>query len=281
MGATKTADLYEGFADPLLPFPVFLLLILAGPPVAAWVGHRLGLRDLRRGRYADARPEQIPGGTSLGAMLALLGLLLGFAFSSALGWREDRQAALVAEAAAISTAFLRADLLNEPGRSGLQRALLRYARSRPITNADVGSRESFNAYLERTLSAQAALWPATLDALDDGTTDPIRAFVAASVTDVFDAHTRRIAAGAEQVPPAAKLMLFAASVVAIFAVGNRSALQGRPLTWRTFAFSGLLSVVTLVIVDLDASLEGAITLNNDTLAAAIREMEADLEAPGR
>jgi hypothetical protein len=157
---------------------------------------------------------------------------------------------------------------------------LRSARSRPITGADVENWETFNAYLGRTLSAQGALWPATQDALGDGTSDPIRAFVAASVTDVFDAHTRRIAAGAEQVPPTAKLMLFAATVVAIFAVGNRSALQGRPLTWRTFAFSSLLSLVTRVIIDLDASLEGAITLNNDTLAAASREMEAAMEDAG-
>jgi hypothetical protein len=34
----------------------------------------------------------------------------------------------------------------------------------------------------------------------------------------------------------------------------------------------------LLIVDLDASLDGAVTLNTDTLAAAIREIEA---APGR
>jgi hypothetical protein len=77
-----------------------------------------------------------------------------------------------------------------------------------------------------------------------------------SVTEMLDAHTTRIAAAAEQIPPPAKLMVFLVAIFAIFIVGNRSALQGRALTWRTFVFAGVLSVVMIVIFDLDRSLEG-------------------------
>ena len=116
MTDTEAADLYSGFAEPFLSFPALVALLLVALPVAAFVGFHLGNGEYRRRGYDKVAAEQIPGGTSLGAMVALLELLLGFAFSSALGWREPRQSTLVEEAMAISTAFLTADLLEDPGR---------------------------------------------------------------------------------------------------------------------------------------------------------------------
>jgi hypothetical protein len=126
MTDAEAADLYAGFAEPLLSFPALVALLL----VAAFVGFHLGNAKYRRRGCDKVAAEQVPGGTSLGAMLALLGLQLGFAFSSALGWREARQSTLVDEAMAISTAFLTADLLEDPGRTELQTRILAYAQTR-------------------------------------------------------------------------------------------------------------------------------------------------------
>jgi len=277
MGGPDAADLYTGFVEPLFPYPYLVGVVAVTLPIAAFCGFRLGKLERRRKKYDRARPEEIPGSTSLGAMLALLGLLLGFAFSTTLGWHEDRQTALVEEAAAIGTAFLNADLLPESGRTELQRQLLEYARTRIVVESDIRSMEAWQAALDRTLDAQEQLWPTARRAMGDATSDPIRALVAGSVTAVLDAHTRRIAAAAEQIPPAANLMIFLAAVLGIFVAGNRAALQGRSLTWRTFAFAGLLAVVIIVITDLDRGLEGTIVLNNDTLLATIHDMDAALE----
>ncbi|WP_449369407.1 bestrophin-like domain [Tropicimonas aquimaris] len=278
MNGTETADLYVGFIAPLLPFSFLAVLTLVALPAAAFLGFHIGRVTLSRRQVDGVLPEQAPGATSLGAMLALLGLLLGFAFSSALGWREARQIALVNEAAAISTAFLTANLVEDPGRSDLQSQLLAYANTRIASRADIGSMEAWNAFLERTLEAQAKVWPATMQAIGGTTSDPIRAAVVRSVTDMLDAHTYRVAAAAEQIPPPAKLMIFLASVVAIFVVGNRTAMQGKTLTWHVFAFAGLLSVVMIVIFDLDRALEGTMRVNPDTMNQTIREMEAALAA---
>jgi hypothetical protein len=89
MGDAGT-DLYSGFGAPLLPLPYVFAAIRIVLPLAALFGFHLGRVEYRRRDYASIPPEVVPGGTSLGAMLALLGLLLGFAFSSALGWREAR-----------------------------------------------------------------------------------------------------------------------------------------------------------------------------------------------
>lgn len=277
MGGPDAADLYTGFVEPLFPYPYLVAVVAITLPVAAYCGFRLGKLERRRKRYDRARPDEIPGSTSLGAMLALLGLLLGFAFSTTLGWHEDRQTALVEEAAAIGTAFLTADLMPDPGRTELQRQLLEYARTRVVVEGDIRSMDAWQAVLDRTLDVQQQLWPTARRAMGDATSDPIRALVAGSVTVVFDAHTRRIAAAAKQIPPAANLMIFLAAVLGVFVAGNQAALQGRSLTWRTFAFAGLLAVVIVVITDLDRGLEGTIVVNNDTLIAAIHEMEAALE----
>jgi hypothetical protein len=280
MDETEAADIYTGFAQALLSFPALAALLLLSLPLAAFFGFHLGKVENRRRAYDKLATDQVPGATSLGAMLALLGLLLGFAFSSALGWREARQSALVDEAMAISTAFLTADLLEDPGRTELQRRILAYAQTRLPTSDDIATRQAWTDFLSRTLTAQAEIWPATRRAMDAETSDPVRTAIARSVTDMLDAHTRRIAAGAQHIPPAAKLMVVLIAVVAILIVGNRSALQGRRLTWRTFVFAGLLSIVMIVIFDLDRSLEGTMRINPDTLRATIHEIETTLAARG-
>jgi hypothetical protein len=276
MNSSDHAALFTGFSGSLLPFPYLVTLVLIALTLAVVVGFHIGQVDRRYRGYDQIAPEKIPGGTSLGALLALLGLLLGFAFSSALGWREARQSALVNEAAAISTAFRTADLLENPGQTELQTRILTYAKTRLATPDDIQSLEAWNAFLSATLNAQAEIWPAARRAISNEPSDPTRVAIVRSVTNMLDAHTKRIAAAAEQIPPPAKLMVFLTAVVGVFNVGNRSALQGKALTWRAFVFAVVLSIVMIMILDLELALEGTIQMNPDTLLATIHEMETDL-----
>jgi hypothetical protein len=72
-------------------------------------------------------------------------------------------------------------------------------------------------------------------------------------------------------------MVVLASTAAIFIVGNRTALQGRKLTWRTFFFAGLLVTVIIIIFDLDRSLEGTMKVKPDTMLSTIAEMQSALQ----
>lgn len=270
---TDTADFYEGFPEPLFSFPVLFVLILIVLPISAYLGFRLGTIERERLGYDRVPADKIPGGTSLGAMLALLGLLLGFAFSSSINWREARKTALIEEAADIGSAFISADLLEPAARNQLQPVILNYAKTRLASPQDVQSKQAFDAFLLRTRDAQSQIWPTTLQVLSTETSEPIKALVARSVMNMLDAHTRRIAAAGEHIPKPAMIMIVAAAIVAIAIVGNRSALQGRPLTWRTFTFAGVLSIVILVIFDLDRSLEGSMRENYDPMLEVIYDME--------
>ena len=275
---TDILEIYSNFVKPVLPFTYLVVLILVSFPLVAVIGFRIGAFERRRLGYEKLPADQIPGATSLGAMLALLGLLLGFAFNSTINWRENRQSELVNEANAISTAFLTASLLAEPNRTALQEKILIYGKTRLATEVDIASVESWKSFLTTTIQAQEAIWPAVESALSDTTSDPIRATLVQSLTHMLDAHNLRIAAAAQQIPTPAKLMISIAAIAALTIVGNRSALHGRPLTWRTIALALLLAVVIIVVFDMDRSLEGTMRMNPDTLLAVIHDMERTLTA---
>ncbi|MEM6887464.1 MAG: hypothetical protein AAF636_04910 [Pseudomonadota bacterium] len=271
-------EIYSGFLTNVLSYKHIVVFHFLALPAGALIGSRIGRIERRRLGYDKIPNDQLPGATTLGAMLALLGLLLGFAFNSAINWREDRQAALVDEANAIGTAFLTASLLEEPGQTALQEKILTYAQTRAPTQREMRNRDAFNAFLVQTIRAQGEIWPAALSAFASGTSDPIRSTVAQSLTNMLDTHNLRIAAGSQNIPLPAKLMISMAAVAAMMIVGNRSALHGRKLTWRTYAFAVLLAVLINVIYDLDRSQEGTMRIKTDTLRATIFDMEAMLAA---
>src|SRR5215831_11339283 len=71
------------------------------------------------GRYLRQHHESLrePFGVLQGALLGLVGLILAFGLSLALGRYEDRRSATVDEANAIGTTYLRAQLIAEPART--------------------------------------------------------------------------------------------------------------------------------------------------------------------
>src|SRR3954451_2392600 len=80
------------------------------------------------GRYLREHSSSLrePFGVLQGALLGLVGLILAFGLSLAVGRYQDRRAATVAEANAIGTTYLRAQLLDEPGRTQSLAVLRRY-----------------------------------------------------------------------------------------------------------------------------------------------------------
>jgi Ca2+/H+ antiporter len=93
------------FSSQWIVFAV-LLVLLVGLSELAW---RMGLACSRRKSEADKN-----SGTVRSAVLALLGLLLGFSFAIAAARHETRRELLVEEANSIGTTARRAQLLPTP-----------------------------------------------------------------------------------------------------------------------------------------------------------------------
>ena len=260
-----------------IPFGLILLIFLLALPACAFAGFRFGSHELRRNpsSYAEGK---MPGEASLGALLALLGLLLGFTFSAVLNWREASVSAVVEEAAALGTAFLRADLLPEAEGRPLQQALLGYARTRIVPEGYRPTRENIDAFVARSTEAQAALWPATMAALTPEVPAPVATYVAGGITEVLDAHSRRVAAASKSITSGIWMLLTFAAGSGVFIIGNRAALQGRRLSWRTLVFSLVLTAVLVTIEDLSRASDGFTVVPQTPLIAAVTDMESALGA---
>ena len=277
MEPTTAVAVYGEIDLPLLSVFGVLILLVVTLPLAAVLGWWSGMRH-RAQRLSDTEATALVGETTLGAILAILGLLLAFSFGGALSYQQAIKAGQIDEAAALGTAFLRADMLEDPAARALQEALLAYAETRrPAQDAPLRAEEDVVAFLERTLQAQAALWPLTLEATADPTPPALRSFVAGAVNEVIDMHLYRIGALEAPVADHANLMLLATSIAALFLLGNRAGIQGRALTWRTFVLAGFLIVVMSTILDLQRPSDGLIRTSTLYLDSAIFDMRQALE----
>jgi hypothetical protein len=102
--------------------PVEVTLILAILMLGSW---RIGIILGRRMRAENSTTPQFDG-----PVMALLGLLLAFAFGTSMGKYEQRRIALVQDSNAIGDFYTCATLLKEPIRSKLQAVIRGYAEQR-------------------------------------------------------------------------------------------------------------------------------------------------------
>ena len=106
------------------PFTVFLIALIALSG-AAFVGDYL-----RRKMRPVKKAEQDDFDTALAATLTLLGLIIGFSFSMAVNRYDQRKNYEEAEANAIGTEYLRADLLGDDDAAKVRELLGTYIRHR-------------------------------------------------------------------------------------------------------------------------------------------------------
>jgi len=251
----------------LWQFAVILVMLFL---LALESGFWLGLRKYR----VEANSEKTArGDVTLGSMLALLGLLLAFTYAFSLSRADHRKEAIVNEANAINTAFLTADLAAEPERSELRNRLLEYARTRLVTAEMVASPEALEKTIERSLEAQAYLWPATKEVLKSDVPGPLKSSIIRASNGVLAAHNKRIAAVHDRLPGAILMLLTFVAVVSVAVTGYQAGLTGSMNHWRRGAFVLILVALVLIIIDFDRSFEGMIQVNQQTIVSLISSLE--------
>jgi hypothetical protein len=233
------------------------LSVAAGVFAALLLAMEAGFRAGRRAAAdADGRAgEQV--GAIQGAILGLLGLLLGFSFAAAGARFLERQDLIVQEANAIGTAYLRADLLDEPHRSELRASLKRYTEHRLEVSGRLraGFQPSDLAEVQRL---HARIW----NAASGGVVARPAAIVGVlpPVNDVIDLHSTRVAAGSKHLPPLVMGLLIACSLLAIGAIGYGCGLAGR----RRAPLS-VFGLALWTTIDLDQPRGGLLQLSDEPL----------------
>src|SRR3954453_84421 len=94
--------------------------------LAAIVFGATGIAIMLGRRHRERSERREPFAVLQGALLGVVGLILAFGLSLAVGRYQDRRAAVVDEANAIGTTYLRAQTLAEPERSRSLALLVSY-----------------------------------------------------------------------------------------------------------------------------------------------------------
>jgi hypothetical protein len=217
------------------------------------------LLSFEAGRQANAlirEPRAKAGGPAevgplVSATLALVSLLLGFTLALSLDRYEVRRRLVVEEASAISTTWLRDQLLDEPFRSHLAVLMRDYVRERSSVASLGLSKTALDAADRRTEALEARIWRDTDAALKQPDAAALTDPVLQATSAMFDLPVERRAALDAQVPPPVLLTVVAMAAIAAAITGYESAPAGRRQMVAAVGMFGAMALAITLIFELD------------------------------
>ncbi|APA87380.1 hypothetical protein BJG93_17860 [Paraburkholderia sprentiae WSM5005] len=236
--------------------------------ISMWLAARIGATILRRvGTIADDARDDFS--VIQTATLTLLALIIGFTFSMAVGRYDLREHYEEEEASAISTAYLRADLLPAADAAAVRALLVKYLDVRALFYTTRDARELDRVDADTT-RLQQEMWTRVRNAAVAQPT-PITALVVSAINDVLNTQGYAQAAWWNRIPYAAWGLMTLIAIGANLLVGYGA----RALT----AGAGLLLVVPLVvalafslIADIDSPRGGMIHVRPVDLQALVSSL---------
>jgi hypothetical protein len=240
------------------PVPVVFLFIVATTWLAIEVGYRIGRKQVLRG---SAATDGSAGGIQ-GSILALLAFVLALTFNMALTRFEARKQIVMAEANAIGTCYLRAELLSSPLDSEIRALLREYVDVR----VEIVQTLELATGIARSEELQADLWQAAVRLSEEDASSFATLLFTQSLNDLIDIHEQRVVAGIyDRLPAAIIVVLYLVSILAMLAVGYFLAASGSRRTVANLALVLAFALVAILIVDLDRPGTGLFTTNQQAM----------------
>jgi hypothetical protein len=250
------------------------LIILAVVGIATFAGFVIG-RYLRE-HSATLRE---PFGVLQAALLGVVGLILAFGLTLAVGRYETRRAATVTEANAIGTTYLRAQLIAEPARSQSLELLRRYTTLAISIAHEVPNSPS----MRRTTAAQGLLqrrlWRLAGQSIATAPLASAPRLYVDSLNSTIDDQSARLSALNNRVPGAVLGLEVIGAAVALALLALHISILGRGLV-AMMAAAGLMTLLLLVTFDLDRPARGLIKVPATPLVSVRASMALPPAASG-
>jgi hypothetical protein len=243
-------------STPVLTLGVFVVVL-----GATAVGHVIG-RSVRS--RSDGSRE--PFAVIQAAMLGFMALVLAFGLSLAVGRYESRRAAVVAEANAIGTSYLRAQTLDEPQRTRSLDLMRRYTdTSIQVAQTVPGSPEQVAA-IAAAGELQRALWAEAGTAVTAASTASAPRLYVEGLNEAFDSLSTRIAGLGNRVPTPVLLLELVGAAIALGLLALHLATLGRG-PWIALLAATLVAAMLFITFDLDRPVRGLINVPADPLTS--------------
>ncbi len=242
-----------------LAFALFL-----GMTLSLELGYRIGRRD----GQDQATPHQGVGALEA-AIFALLGLLLGFAFVSAISRLDARRTLIVDEANAIGTAYLRIDLLPVASQPDIRALFREYLEARLRVYEKISDRDEIDRRIAVAAQLQRRIWAHALAAAPQDPTRDTRVVVPA-LNQMIDITTARTVALRTRLPTLILVLLIAVAILSALMGGYAMAERGKRSPLHITLYSVAVTVTIYAVLDLDNPRFGLIRL--DAAERVLREL---------
>lgn len=212
------------------------------------------------GRALRAKHEALrePFAVMQATLLGFMGLVLAFGLSLAVGRYEDRRAAVVAEANAIGTTYLRAQTIAEPQRSPSLALLKRFSDISIGVSREVPGSSAQRSDLAASGRVQQHLWSLAGQALDQAPTDTAPRLYVDSLNETFDAQSSRVAGLGNRVPTPVLVLEILGSAIALAVLALHLSTLGGSGVFTVVVAAVLVGIILLVTFDLDRPTRGLI-----------------------
>jgi hypothetical protein len=253
---------------PISPL-LFAVLLFVGMLTLLETGRRLGIR--RRPRESEGERGSL--GTIEGAVFALFGLVMAFAFSGASARFNEKRMLIAEEVNTIETAYLRVQLVPESARPEIRDLFRRYVDSRLETYRLLPNMQAAEVEMAKSKKFQEEIWQNAVVAtrMPDSHPDAGKLLLPA-INNMIDITTTRTMALQLHPPRIVYALLFGLGLICSLLAGYRMAI-GQNRSWlHIFGFTVITVIVAYVVLDVEYPRAGLIRLEtSDQLLIHMRE----------
>jgi hypothetical protein len=202
----------------------------------------------------------------------VVGLILAFGFSLAVTRYEDRRAAVVTEANAIGTTYLRAQTLMEPVRSRSLALLVDYTETAVRISHDIPGSSEQDAATAEEERIQRSLWALNAEAIHGQPVASAPRLYEETLNEMIDAQAARLAALSNRIPDAVLFLELLGASLALGLLSAYLAIVGRGVMAVSIA-AVLVASLLLVTCDLDRPTRGWIRVPATPLTNQLAAMQ--------
>jgi hypothetical protein len=251
----------------IMRYPILVLVLSL---VVLWLSARLGAFFCKKQGKLQS-DERDDFSLIVAATLTLLGLIIGFSFSMASSRYDQRKTYEEAEANAIGTEYVRADILPTPAAASVRLLLKSYLDERILfyETRDAGQLQQINA---TTARLQSELWTAA-EASAAAQPTPLAALAVSGMNDVLNSQGYTQAGWWNRIPVGAWVLMAAIAICCNLLIGygvRRAQKEGRLL----FVLPLVVSVSFFLIADIDSPRSGLIRVQPQNLVSLAQSLQA-------